>query len=92
MPHHDRYLDWHTGVRRIRSSGEWIPFLESSETDERMYGRERFGTREDAAVAAADLLTALRHGRDVTTDADAEDWSEEWKARHDHQAGGTPQG
>ena len=88
----ERYGTWHTGVRRVRSSGEWIPFVEDEETGERLFARSRLATREDAAVAASDLLTTLRNGGTPECDTESEDWSEEWRTRAEPRMDGTPQG
>jgi hypothetical protein len=63
----ERYLQWHTGLRFERGEGRYRPFVESNTTEERLFSTELFDERDDAAVAASDMLDALREGRDFRT-------------------------
>jgi hypothetical protein len=61
----EKFLQWHTGLRFERTEGKYRPFIEDNNTGERLYSTELFDERDDAAVAASDLLDALREGKDV---------------------------
>ncbi len=59
------YTQWHAGLRFDRTTRRFRPFVESNETGERRYGALELESRAEAAVAASDLLSALRAGREV---------------------------
>jgi hypothetical protein len=61
----EKYLQWHTGLRFERTEGKYRPFVEDNDTGERLYSTELFDDRGDAAVAASNMLEALREGKDV---------------------------
>lgn len=56
------YLDWHTGVEFDRQTRTWRGFIRKVDTDQKEYTAQRYDAKEDAAVAASDLLTAARAG------------------------------
>ena len=56
------YQDWHTGVEFDRETREWYGYVEDVDRRNRKRTAERFAAKEDAAVAASDLLTELREG------------------------------
>jgi hypothetical protein len=56
------YRDWHTGVEFDRESRSWRGFIRKADTDQKEYTAQRFDNKEDAAVAASDLLTTARSG------------------------------
>jgi hypothetical protein len=56
------YLDWHTGVELDRKTRTWRGYVEPLDGGERRFTEESYANKEDAAVAASDLLTRLREG------------------------------
>lgn len=59
----DDYLDWHTGVEFDRETRTWRGYIKQLDTNKMIFTNETFANKEDAAVAASDLLTAAREGR-----------------------------
>jgi len=58
----DDYREWHTGVEFDRESRTWRGYIEDNDYTQKRLTEESFANKEDAAVAASDLLTAARSG------------------------------
>jgi hypothetical protein len=56
------YSEWHTGVEFDRDSRTWRGYIEDNEYTEKHLTDATFANKEDAAVAASDLLTRAREG------------------------------
>ncbi len=59
----DEYLDWHTGVEFDRETRTWRGYIKQLDTNKMIFTEQNFANKEDAAVAASDLLTAAREGK-----------------------------
>jgi len=58
----DEYSDWHTGVEFDRDSRTWRGYIEDNEYTQKRLTEATFADKEDAAVAASDMLTQAREG------------------------------
>ena len=58
----DEYSDWHTGVEFDRDSRTWRGYIEDNEYTQKHLTEATFADKEDAAVAASDMLTQAREG------------------------------
>jgi hypothetical protein len=56
----EEYREWHTGVEFDRESRTWRGYIENNDYSEKRLTEETFDHKEDAAVAASDMLTAAR--------------------------------
>lgn len=56
------YAAWHTGVEFDRDSRTWRGYIEDNEYTEKHLTDATFADKEDAAVAASDMLTQVREG------------------------------
>ena len=56
------YANWHTGVEFDRDSRTWRGYIEDNDYAEKHLTGETFERKEDAAVAASDMLTQAREG------------------------------
>jgi len=56
------YANWHTGVEFDRESRTWRGYIEDNEYTQKHLSEEAFERKEDAAVAASDMLTQAREG------------------------------
>jgi hypothetical protein len=56
------YSEWHTGVEFDRDSRTWRGYIEDNDYTEKHLTEETFAEKEDAAVAASDMLTRAREG------------------------------
>ena len=56
----EEYRDWHTGVEFDRESRTWRGYIEDSDYTQKRMTDKTFENKEDAAVAASDLLTTAR--------------------------------
>jgi hypothetical protein len=56
------YGEWHTGVEFDRESRTWRGYIEDNDYSQKRLTDQTFENKEDAAVAASDLLTAARGG------------------------------
>ena len=56
------YSDWHTGVEFDLDSRTWRGYIENNDHTEKHLTEAMFDKKEDAAVAASDLLTQAREG------------------------------
>jgi hypothetical protein len=62
---HEDYFEWHSGLRFDRATRRFRPYVESNADARRQYATVEYDERTDAAVAASDLLDALREGREA---------------------------
>jgi hypothetical protein len=58
----DEFREWHTGVEFDRVSRTWRGYIENNDYTQKRLTEQTFDHKEDAAVAASDLLTAARQG------------------------------
>jgi hypothetical protein len=56
------YSEWHTGVEFDRDSRTWRGYIEDNEYAQKHLTEATFANKEDAAVAASDMLTQAREG------------------------------
>jgi hypothetical protein len=56
------YSEWHTGVEFDRDSRTWRGYIEDNDYTEKHLTETTFAEKEDAAVAASDMLTQAREG------------------------------
>jgi len=56
------YSNWHTGVEFDRDSRTWRGYIEDNEYTQKHLSDDTFERKEDAAVAASDMLTQAREG------------------------------
>jgi uncharacterized membrane protein YraQ (UPF0718 family)/YHS domain-containing protein len=56
------YSNWHTGVEFDRDARTWRGYIEDNEYTAKHLTDETFERKEDAAVAASDMLTQAREG------------------------------
>lgn len=56
------YSNWHTGVEFDRDSRTWRGYIEDNEYTQKHLTDETFDRKEEAAVAASDMLTQAREG------------------------------
>ena len=62
MAQHD-YQDWHSGVEFDRDARTWRGYIKPNDQDAlHEFTPETYAAKEDAAVAASDLLTLRREG------------------------------
>jgi hypothetical protein len=54
------YSEWHTGVEFDRDSRSWRGYIEDNDYAEKRLTETTFADKEDAAVAASDMLTRAR--------------------------------
>jgi hypothetical protein len=57
----EEYREWHTGVEFDRETRTWRGYIENNDHTEKRLTEETFEYKEDAAVAASDMLTAARN-------------------------------
>jgi hypothetical protein len=56
------YSEWHTGVEFDRGSRSWRGYIEDNDYTQKHLTETTFADKEDAAVAASDMLTRARGG------------------------------
>lgn len=54
------YSEWHTGVEFDRESRTWRRYIEDNEYTEKHLSEATLADKEDAAVAASDMLTQVK--------------------------------